>query len=579
MVDECGVALLDAPARPNRGRGDPLPEGRVDPLAELWWTAEAMWNRDLPDEGDETPAWDDQPSPWAHPDGLAAFGPGPDLARALDALDLGAAGEPMVVETVAAWERLAAWAHLGAMLAAAELSRRDCMNPAWALPRPAVQNVAGDELAFRLGWSKRSSYRLVRDGRALENELLLTAEAVREGRLDTARLRTLTGLLADRPGELAWAVQEAVLPGADTRTPTQLGSDVERALLQVCPEDAASRLGKAAATRRVCHPKRLPDGMAGIWAVVPADDAARADATLDASARAARALGSPLTLDQLRADTFVGLLTGTALLAGASAPAVESRTATLRDGQGRARGGPRAARHEVGCDRIESDDADPCESRHDVRSGEGLVEGPTATADVRRPCPPVRIPRVRIDVRVDLTTLLGMGDEPAELAGYGPISAQQARRLAFDAGATWRRLVTDPASGAVLDVGRSRYRPPAAIAEHVLARDGCCAGPGCSTPADRCDLDHTTEYFGTPANGSLTPGTTSAGNLGPLSSRCHRLKTDGGFTLRQVAPGVFEWTTPAGLAYRVTPGDHGRVEPLTRLPIEPHLRYPETPPF
>ena len=139
--------------------------------------------------------------------------------------------------------------------------------------------------------------------------------------------------------------------------------------------------------------------------------------------------------------------------------------------------------------------------------------------------------------------------------------------------------MTDQASGAVLDVGRSRYRPPAAIAEHVLARDGCCAGPGCSTPADRCDLDHTTEYFGTPANGSLTPGTTSAGNLGPLSSRCHRLKTDGGFTLRQVAPGVFEWTTPAGLAYRVTPGDHGRVEPLTRLPIEPHPRYPETPPF
>ncbi|TFH50888.1 HNH endonuclease, partial [Actinomyces viscosus] len=29
------------------------------------------------------------------------------------------------------------------------------------------------------------------------------------------------------------------------------------------------------------------------------------------------------------------------------------------------------------------------------------------------------------------------------------------------AGGTWRRLVTDPLSGTVIDVGRSRYRPPA----------------------------------------------------------------------------------------------------------------------
>ncbi|HEY3546037.1 MAG TPA: HNH endonuclease signature motif containing protein, partial [Propionicimonas sp.] len=191
-----------------------------------------------------------------------------------------------------------------------------------------------------------------------------------------------------------------------------------------------------------------------------------------------------------------------------------------------------------------------------------------------RAAPGIRIPKIRIDVTVALSTLMGLDELPGELAGLGPIPAEQARALA--AGGTWRRLVTHPLTGAVLDVGRSRYRPPQPIAEHVLARDGQCAGPGCSVPGHRCELDHTTEYHGLPANGSHEQGTTAADNLGPLSDRCHRLKTDGGFTLRQTAPGIFEWHTPAGLAYRVTPRDFGRTERLDK-----HTRsgYPDEPPF
>ena len=56
--------------------------------------------------------------------------------------------------------------------------------------------------------------------------------------------------------------------------------------------------------------------MAGIWAVLPAVDAVRVDATLETTARAARALGDPRTLDQLRADALTDLAGGQALLAG-----------------------------------------------------------------------------------------------------------------------------------------------------------------------------------------------------------------------------------------------------------------------
>ena len=107
--------------------------------------------------------------------------------------------------------------------------------------------------------------------------------------------------------------------------------------------------------------------------------------------------------------------------------------------------------------------------------------------------------------------------------------------------------MTDPLDGRVLNVGRTRYRPPADIAEHVRARDGTCARPGCSADASSCDLDHTVEFH-------RDLGETSDANLEPLCGRDHTVKTDGGFRLAQVSPGVFEWETPTGHRYRVQPG-------------------------
>ena len=529
-------------------------------------------------------------APWESLAGIEDVAPDGMLALVLEQVDITTLDEHLLVETVAAWERLAAWAHLGAALGAAQLSRRASMNPHWNAPAPANTNVAGDELAMRLACSRRAADRLVRDGRALDNELLLVADAVRDGHLNTAQLHVLTDRLHDRPGQLAWAVQEAVLPAAASRTPGQLAADIDRALLAVDPLDAATRLTRAVADRHVCHPRPLPDGMAGLWAVLPATDAVRIDATLEATARTAHALGDSRTLDQLRADTLVDLATGTALLAGVT-PAGTPPTACRARANGRAHpiqrtpggdqhphnqddaGDPVGEDDDPGALAGEDDGAgDTGNADDEDDSGDRVVPGPVA----------IRIPKVRIDVTVALSTLIGLDDQPADLTGFGPISAEQARALA--AGGTWRRLVTDPLSGTVLDVGRTRYRPPKGLAEHVTARDALCAGPGCSVPAHRCDLDHTTEYHGTPANGSTAPGTTSADNLGPLSGRCHRLKTDGGFTLRQVAPGTFEWHTPAGLDYRVIPGQHGHTQRLTPQSVawpgtQPNPGYPDEPPF
>jgi hypothetical protein len=114
---------------------------------------------------------------------------------------------------------------------------------------------------------------------------------------------------------------------------------------------------------------------------------------------------------------------------------------------------------------------------------------------------------------VGLTTLLGLDDQPGDLEGYGPIPAPVARRIAAEG--TWRRVITDPASGTVLDVGRTTYLPPSDLARHVEVRDGTCRYPGCAVPAARCDLDHVVPF---------PHGPTAAHNLVPLCRRHHRFK-------------------------------------------------------
>ena len=133
-------------------------------------------------------------------------------------------------------------------------------------------------------------------------------------------------------------------------------------------------------------------------------------------------------------------------------------------------------------------------------------------------------------------------DAPVLTAGgrSAPVPALLARALA--AGGTWRRIVTDPLSGAVLDVGRTRYRPPAALADLVRARDRSCTHPGCEVPARRCDLDHLRPW----ARG----GTTSLDNLTVLCEAHHRLKHTPGWSLVRLDDGALQWRTPSGAGYR-----------------------------
>jgi hypothetical protein len=168
--------------------------------------------------------------------------------------------------------------------------------------------------------------------------------------------------------------------------------------------------------------------------------------------------------------------------------------------------------------------------------------------------------RPSVQVTVSLSTLLGLGDQPAELAGYGPIPAFLARRIAADPNGTWRRLLID-AAGQFLDYGRTTYRPPADLARHVIARDRTCCFPGCGQPAARCELDHCLDW----AEG----GATNPANMNALCARHHHLKHETGWNYTTDADGGTLWTAPTGHEYRRRPG---------RYPIDETLlfleRYP-----
>ena len=134
---------------------------------------------------------------------------------------------------------------------------------------------------------------------------------------------------------------------------------------------------------------------------------------------------------------------------------------------------------------------------------------------------------------------------------------------ALAAGGTWRRLITDPASGTVLDVGRTRYRPPAGLADLVRARDRACVFPTCHTPAEWCDIDHLTAWS--------QGGTTSLDNLVVLCEAHHRLKHTLGWALtRDQASGTLSWHTPDKTVYQ-----HHPDSTITRHPHKtgPHQHH------
>ena len=155
-------------------------------------------------------------------------------------------------------------------------------------------------------------------------------------------------------------------------------------------------------------------------------------------------------------------------------------------------------------------------------------------------------PRGRVDIHVDLTTLLGLDESPAELPGWGPVIADVARRVVADQrDAAWTFTVDDPDTGLPTWAETTRRRPTAGQTRQVRARNKTCVFPGCRMPATDSDLDHTRDY--------AKNGPTHEDNLAPLCRHDHRLKHDGGWSVKRIADGIYQWTSRLGQIYITQP--------------------------
>jgi hypothetical protein len=419
---------------------------------------------------------------------LTSMRPSPGLATRLAKLPTSDVSDSHLVDVIGAYQRLISWAQAGQVAAIAELTRRPMFLPHRDRDERDELRSAGAQAAAELRLAPSTGEDRALTARRLVEEFTATLGALREGAIDYRRAAMITDVVDRRDVATAHKVAQRVLPRAGARTLGQHRRAIERAILEVDPVTAEERHRVAEAVRRI---EFWPgdEGMGHALVTMPADGMALFRSTLDGAAQAMKsARDDGRTMDQLRVDALIEL-SRRALAAGRFA---------------------------------------------------GGVEGiPLSSAQGRRP---------NIQVTVPFSTLIGIDDHPGELTGYGPIPASVARRLARNG--VWRRLLTDPATGRLIDYGTTRYTPPQDLRDVIIARDQTCVFPTCSQPAHRCQIDHTIPY---------PDGPTSQTNTGPPCGIHHDLKTHRGWLLEQPEEGLFIWTSPVGKRYENEPPQVGPI--------------------
>ncbi|MCC3278352.1 HNH endonuclease [Arthrobacter sp. zg-Y40] len=366
-------------------------------------------------------------------------------------------------------------------------------------------SLAASECAAILNVPQTTAQGMMFEADRLCSTHTATLAGLEAGRFSYGHAQVVLDQCENIPASELPGFESELLGKAEGVTRSQFCAKARRLRERKYPQTIPERHLTAFDKRRVVL-DRDEDGMSWLSAHLRAAEAQQIYTALSTAARGEQAAGDSRTADQLRADVLVQLLMG---------------------GLGSAPSG--------------------------ARSGAG--SGP-ADAD---PDASTVLPRAEIMVLINAETLFGANEEPAELHGYGPISAEEARRLARNA-VGWTGLAQDPKTGEILGVGRRR-KVPSGLARWLRARDGTCRFPGCRVSTAVTEIDHTIDW--------AAGGPTEHGNLEHLCRRHHRFKTLGYWKARQPTPGVIEWTSPAGRTYRTDPfleterptADHPSAEP------------------
>jgi hypothetical protein len=346
-----------------------------------------------------------------------------------------------------------------------------------------VDDEEREDIATALRLSPTTAQNRIDVARVLVGHLPNTISALSSGEISTAHAtviarETATAIKNGLSEEAVFRVEQTALAHAEFHTPGQVATKVKTTIAKLAPEEFEEIVDRARDTRRVsCYPEA--DGMATVVAILPAEDAQAVMKSIEAY------ILKRNQDDELDAEW--SMLSADMKRADALTHIASQALASMAD---------------------------------DVRPH-------------RRP--------ITISVAIDLPTLLGLAENPGQLAGYGAIPASVARRLAADG--NWQRFISDPATGNLLDFGREKYTPPQELVDFLLARDRICRFPGCRRTGQSSDIDH--------AHSWESGGETNPANLGLLCRRHHRMKTHGGWSLESNPDGSCLWKSPNGKSFVV----------------------------
>ena len=510
--------------------------------------------------------------------------PGGDLAVALEDTRPQAMSPMALIALLKAATRLSGWVEALRVEAMASFYRQRQAEHA-ASPRPAQCDTTGRpidperswhaEIALALGLSPQTVARRVATALRLTGPLSATHTALKCGALTWAKALAISEATADLPDDTARAVEAHVLKRAASQTHANLLRSLRT---QVAKHRAAEEADdhRAAAADRTCKIVPLADGMAGLWIVHTADKIQQIWVTIQAMAT----LAKRHTPEQPPPTTPHTDTTPTDTAAGTT-PAGTSRADTTSTGT---TSGGTTRTDTAATTRGDTTSTGPTTSADTPAGGAGED---TRTAEQRRAdvaadlfehilhngldwlgrrLPDQHRRRPHIEVVVPASTLLGLDDDPADLTGYGPIPAEMARRIATDS--TWRRLLTDPVNGSVLEASTTRHNPGTLVTETLLARHPVCAWPGCNQSSRDCDRDHTTPFAQT--------GTTTLAGLAPYCEYHHVIKDTPawGWASTSHPDGSITLTTPTGHRYTTVPPTRGPItqqadrDPMTGPPLQ-----------
>ena len=440
---------------------------------------------------------------------LLTAAPGIDTLASLSAIDPFDLPAAARIDYLSALERQISW--LQAMMqraivavAGEEGSKSDDIFT-------GVDDAEREDVAAALRMSTGTAQIRIDVARTLINHLPNVCSALAMGEISPAHAtviaRESASAIRDGMGPAhIYSIEQSALAYAEFHTPTQVANKVRTTIAKLAPEPFEEIAERARDTRRVsCF--REVDGLSTIVAILPAEDA---------------------QIVMKAIENFIH--------------AQFANEAITLNAQGESVAGGAGAGGAGASDSVNDSEVAPGEHRSmDMKRADALTS--IATWSLQQSTVDVKLHRrpVTVNVTIDLPTLLGLAENPGQLAGYGAIPASVARALASDG--KWQRFITDPQTGTLLDFGRESYEPPQALIDFLIARDRTCRFPGCRQSAARADLDHAQSWE--------SGGKTSPENLGALCRRHHRLKTHGGWKLKSHSDGACTWTSPLGKIYEV----------------------------